>query len=74
MPAASGEGCDGLRELLEGAKLGNLLPKAVAWCAEMGADTVAEIKEAGAEDDFVSSLELLPLKKALLLKRLAALG
>ena len=63
---------DGLRELLEGAKLTSAIPKAIAWCAEMGADSVSEIREAEAEEDFVNALELLPLKKALLLKRLAA--
>ena len=39
----------------------------------MGADSVSEIREAEAEEDFVNALELLPLKKALLLKRFAAM-
>ena len=64
---------DGLRELLEGAKLTSAIPKAIAWCAEMGVDSVSEIREVEAEEGFVNALELLPLKKALLLKRFAAM-
>ena len=64
---------EGLRELLEGVKLTSAIPKAIAWCAEMGVDSVSEIREVEAEEGFVNALELLPLKKALLLKRFAAM-
>ena len=38
----------------------------VAWCEEQGVDSVAEIRIAKAEDDFVAMLGLKPLKAKVL--------
>ena len=67
---AAMEKVEGLRALLKKAKLESKLAEAEAWCEEMGADSVSEIKLARVEDQFVASLKLKMVKANILRQKL----
>ena len=63
-------GLHGLRELLDGLSLSDLLPMASTWCKEQGLDSLDELREAEMEAELVDALGLKPGKAKILLKRL----
>mmetsp|Transcript_46826 Transcript_46826/g.151102 ORF Transcript_46826/g.151102 Transcript_46826/m.151102 type:complete len:593 (+) Transcript_46826:28-1806(+) len=58
---------EGLAELLHGCNLSGSMAAAGAWFEEQGLDTVAELKKARMEADFVAALQLKPGKERVLL-------
>ena len=58
---------EGLAELLHGCNLSGSMAAAGAWFEEQGLDTVAELKKARMETDFVAALQLKPGKERVLL-------
>ena len=62
----------GLKELLEGLNLSDKLQQATAWCADAGADSVADLD--GYEEELAAALALPRIKKDKLVKALRAGG
>ena len=61
---------EGLRELLDAVKLSDSYDAAGAWCKDAGVDSLAELREAGMEEELVGVLALKPAKAKILLKRI----
>ena len=62
----------GLWPVFAELKLDDALGDALAWCRENGADSLAELVDAGAVDEFVEALNLKKLKAVNLRKRLVS--
>ena len=60
----------GLAEVLARCNLLDRLDAAAAWCQDKGVESLDDMREVEAEEDFVAALELKELKMKLLLKRI----